>query len=106
MLCSCKTEDDVLFRWDFIKNNGFEWKTYGNSETHPKYKGEISNGMPNGKGKLTYPDGSIYEGTWIEGQRHVKRIENYTERSTNINKSKKGKKLKKKLLSGISPLSE
>jgi len=105
VLCSCQNEKDVLFRWDYIKN-GFEWKTFGDPQIHPKYKGEILNGLPNGKGTLTYPDGSKHLGRWINGQKDLKRIENYPDGSKYVGEFKKGKKLKKKLLPGISPLSE
>jgi len=26
--------------------------------------------MPDGKGKLTFPDGSVYEGEFLSGKRH------------------------------------
>jgi len=106
MFCSCKIEDDVLFRWDNEKKNGFVWKSYGDPETHPKYRGEIIDGMPNGNGILNYPDGSMYIGRWIDGQKHGQGVENYSEGSKYLGDSKKFRKTKKKFLSGISPLSE
>jgi hypothetical protein len=36
------------------------------------YEGEIENGKPNGKGKKTYNSGEIYEGDWKDGKRHGK----------------------------------
>jgi len=33
------------------------------------YEGEIVNGKPHGKGKLTYSDGDVYEGDWVDGER-------------------------------------
>jgi len=33
-----------------------------------KYKGEIVNGVPNGKGKATFNDGDTYNGEWINGK--------------------------------------
>ena len=29
------------------------------------YEGQWSNGLPNGKGKWTHPDGDLYEGEWL-----------------------------------------
>ena len=31
------------------------------------YKGEWINGRPQGKGKMTWPDGSNYDGNWRQG---------------------------------------
>ena len=31
------------------------------------YNGQWSNGSPNGKGKISYKDGSSYEGEWRMG---------------------------------------
>ena len=67
LLVSCQKEDDVLYRWDDGKK-GFEWKTFGDADTQPKYKGEISNGKPNGTGTGTYPNGGKYVGDWKDGK--------------------------------------
>ncbi len=43
-----------------------------------KYFGEVKNGKPHGKGKLTYPDnGGKYEGQWKNGKYHGKGKLNY-----------------------------
>ena len=34
------------------------WKGVGDKETHPKYEGDVENGVPNGLGILYYPDGT------------------------------------------------
>ena len=67
LLVSCQKEDDVLYRWDDGKK-GFEWKTFGDADSQPKYKGEISNGKPNGTGTGTYPNGRKYVGDWKDGK--------------------------------------
>ncbi len=41
------------------------WKGFGDIETHPKYQGEVENGVPNGLGILIDPDGIKYVGEWI-----------------------------------------
>ena len=36
------------------------------------YEGEVLDGRPHGKGKLTYADGGSYEGEWLGGEPHGK----------------------------------
>ena len=150
LLVSCQKEEDVLYRWDDGKK-GFEWKTFGDADTQPKYKGEISNGKPNGTGTSTYPngrkyvgdwkdgklngrgtltlpngekyvgdwkgnrrhgqgtllspDGKKYEGEWKDDKKHGQGTETYPNGSKYVGEFKNGKRWKK-LLSGISSLSE
>jgi len=127
LLVSCQKEDDVLYRWDDGKK-GFEWKTFGDADTQPKYKGEISNGKPNGTGTGTYPngrkyvgdwkdgklngqgtllssDGKKYDGEWKDDKKHGQGTETYPNGSKYVGEFKNGKRWKK-LLSGISSLSE
>ncbi len=127
LLVSCQKEDDVLYRWDDGKK-GFEWKTFGDADTQPKYKGEISNGKPNGTGTGTYPngrkyvgdwkdnrrhgqgtllspDGKKYEGEWKDDKKHGQGTETYPNGSKYVGEFKNGKRWKK-LLSGISSWSE
>ena len=127
LLVSCQKEDDVLYRWDDGKK-GFEWKTFGDADTQPKYKGEISNGKPNGTGTGTYPngrkyvgdwkdnrrhgqgtllspDGKKYEGEWKDDKKHGQGTETYPNGSKYVGEFKNGKR-RKKLLSGISSLFE
>ena len=127
LLVSCQKEDDVLYRWDDGKK-GFEWKTFGDADTQPKYKCEISNGKPNGTGTGTYPngrkyvgdwkdgklngqgtllspDGKKYEGEWKDDKKHGQGTETYPNGSKYVGEFKNGKRWKK-LLSGISSLSE
>ena len=127
LLVSCQKEDDVLYRWGDGKK-GFEWKTFGDADTQLKYKGEISNGKPNGTGTGTYPngrkyvgdwkdgrlngqgtllspDGKKYEGEWKDDKKHGQGTETYPNGSKYTGEFKNGKRWKK-LLSGISSLSE
>ena len=43
---------ETLYVWE--TSSGKEWKYFGDKETHPVYKGEITNGEPNGFGVLIY----------------------------------------------------
>ena len=48
------------------------WKGFGDKETHPKYEGDVENGVPNGLGFLIFPDGVKYVGSWKKGLRDGK----------------------------------
>ena len=128
LLVSCQKEDDVLYQGGTGKKS-FEWKTFGDENTQPKYRGEISDGKPNGIGTLTLPNGENYvrewkdgkrsgqgthlspngkkyEGEWKDGKIHGQGTETYSDGSKYVGEFKNGKKLRKKLFLGISPLSE
>ena len=61
-------ETGVLYQYK--TSSGFVWKTFGKGEVQPKYKGEISNGTPEGLGVLSYPftDGKRVVGEWKDGK--------------------------------------
>ncbi len=59
-------ETDVLYQ--FKTSSGKQWKTFGNAKIQPIYKGETKNGVPNGQGIFTYPDGRKYFGQWKDGE--------------------------------------
>ena len=67
-LFSQSKETGVLFQYK--TSSGFVWKTFGKGEVQPKYKGEISNGTPEGLGVLSYPftDGKRVVGEWKDGK--------------------------------------
>ena len=44
------------------------WKGFGDIETHPKYQGEVENGVPNGLGFIYYPSGRKFVGSWKNGE--------------------------------------
>ena len=44
------------------------WKGFGDIETHPKYQGEVENGVPNGLGVLISTNGWKYFGSWKNGE--------------------------------------
>jgi len=61
-------ETGVLYQYKI--SSGFVWKTFGKGEVLPKYEGEISTGIPEGVGILSYPfaDGKTVVGEWKVGK--------------------------------------
>ncbi len=57
---------ETLYGWGEYPD--YVWKGFGDKETHPKYKGKVENGVPNGLGYLIYPNGSRYLGSWKKGE--------------------------------------
>ena len=47
------------------------WNNYPSSTNILKdfkyYRGEITEGIPNGKGEIIFPNGEKYEGEWVQG---------------------------------------
>ena len=54
---------ETLYRWG--NPLPYVWKGVGDKETHPKYEGDVEDGVPNGLGFLIDPDGIKYVGEWI-----------------------------------------
>ena len=60
-------ETGVLYQYE--SSSGFVLKSFGDGKVQPKYKGEITNGKPNGFGVLTYPYGEkSVVGEWKNGK--------------------------------------
>ena len=60
-------ETGVLYQYE--TSSGLVWKTFGDGKVQPKYKGEITNGEPNGFGILIYPyGGKSVVGEWKSGK--------------------------------------
>ena len=57
---------ETLYMWG--KYPDYVWKGFGDKETHPVYKGDVENGVPNGLGFLIFPSGSKYFGEWKDGK--------------------------------------
>jgi hypothetical protein len=57
---------ETLYFWE--TSSGLSWKGFGNKKIHPKYKGDVVSGKPNGLGILTYPWGTKYIGEWKDGR--------------------------------------
>jgi hypothetical protein len=56
---------ETLYQWGECCD--FVWKGFGDKDTHPKYKGDVKNGKPNGLGIIIYPIGSKFVGSWKDG---------------------------------------
>ena len=85
------------------KRHGQGTVTYSNGK---KYVGEFKNGKKHGQGTFTWSDGEKYEGEWKDDKKHGLGTETYPNGSKYVGEFKKGKRLRKKLFPGISPLSE
>ena len=59
-------EPEFLYLWQI--SSGHVWESYGDENVQQKYKGVISNGKPDGKGQLSYPDGKSVTGEWKDGK--------------------------------------
>ena len=60
-------ETGVLYLYE--SSSGFVLKSFGDGKVQPKYKGEITNGKPDGFGVLIYPyDGKSVVGKWMDGK--------------------------------------
>ncbi len=57
---------ETLYGWG--KCCDYVWKGFGKKDTNPKYQGEVENGVPNGQGTSTYPNGEWYVGSWKDGK--------------------------------------
>ena len=57
------------FLYQYETSSGLIFKSFGDGKVQPKYKGEITNGKPNGFGVLTYPYGEkSVVGEWKNGK--------------------------------------
>ena len=57
------------FLYQYETSSGLIFKSFGDGKVQPKYKGEITNGKPNGFGVLTYPYGEkSVVGVWKNGK--------------------------------------
>ena len=66
------------------------WKGFGEKETHFVYKGEVENGVPNGQGTLTTPNGWKYVGEFKSGERNGQGTETYPDGSKYIGEWRNG----------------
>ena len=58
---------ETLYRWSIYPE--LVWKGFGDKETHPEYKGEVENGIPNGLGFIIHPNGNKFVGSWVNGKK-------------------------------------
>ena len=62
-----------ISRYDWLKDlksDSASWKTRRNLDSDAVYVGEVSNGVPNGQGTWTHPNGGKYIGEYKDGRRH------------------------------------
>ena len=57
---------ETLYGWG--NTLPYVWKGVGDKDTHPKYEGDVENGIPNGLGVLISTNGWKYVGEWREGK--------------------------------------
>jgi len=82
-------ETGVLFQYKI--SSGFVWKTFGKGKVQPKYEGEVSAGIPEGFGILSYPftDGKSVVGEWKDGKEW--NTEHYSKEGIVLGKWENGK---------------
>ena len=68
LLLGCVKNQGTEFLYQYKTSSGVIFKSIGDGKVQPKYKGEITNGKPNGFGVLTFPDGSYYVGEFKDGE--------------------------------------
>ena len=59
---------ETLYGWG--EHPDYKWMGFGDKETHPKYKGDVKDGKPNGLGFIISPYGWKYVGSWKDGERN------------------------------------
>ena len=83
---------ETLYRWKNPTGDGYVWKGFGDKETHPKYKGDVKNGKPDGLGYLISPDGWKYVGSWKDGKKNGQGTYTWSSGSKYVGEFKNGKK--------------
>jgi len=76
-----------IYRWSWKKWEGVESE---NNKDIGKYEGEIKNGVPNGQGIFTFPDGRKYEGELKDGDYNGQGTYTYSDGSKYIGEWKGG----------------
>ena len=71
---------ETLYGWGecLVEPCDYKWMGFGKKEIHPKFQGQVKDGIPNGVGILDYPDGDFYLGEWKNGQFHGQGTFTYT----------------------------
>ena len=57
---------ETLYVWGEYPD--WKWVEFGDKETHPKYEGDVEDGVPNGLGVLISTNGWKYFGSWKNGE--------------------------------------
>ena len=96
-LTSCEKKEETLYQWE--TSSGYEWKTIGDKNNNPQYKGEVKREyiifgdyIREGVGILTYSDGDKYEGEWKDGQKNGQGTYTWSNGNKYVGEFKDGKK--------------
>jgi hypothetical protein len=73
--CQATQEMTLYMDWDAATSwsalsRSETWKTTRTSDEDPVYVGEVQDGVPNGQGTYTFPDGRKYVGAFKDGKFH------------------------------------
>ena len=80
---------ETLYIWE--TSSGWVWKGFGDKYTHPVYKGEVENGVPNGLGVLIFTNGNKYVGEFKDGKEHGQGTFTYPNGEKYVGEFKDGK---------------
>ena len=83
---------ETLYGWGEYPD--YVWKRVGEKDTHPVYKGEVENGVPNGQGTLTFPDGGKYVGEFKYGKKNGQGTFTFSDGEKYVGEYKDGKRWK------------
>ena len=84
----------ILFRdtpYSKFVEGGKKWFKTGDEKTQVKYEGEIVNGVPNGQGTETLPNGKKYEGEWKDGRPNGRGTDIFPDGSKGIGEFRDGR---------------
>ena len=67
-----KIDDKREWKGEFKKENKADWEGLGyiKYKDGSMYAGLVKDKMRNGKGRMTYANGDIYQGEWVNGKAH------------------------------------
>jgi len=95
-ITSCDKKEETLYQWE--TSSGYEWKTIGDKNNNPQYKGEVKREyiifgdyIIEGVGILTYSDGDKYEGEWKDGQKNGQGTYTWSNGNKYVGEFKNGK---------------
>ena len=67
-----KIDEKREYKGEFKKDNKSEWEGLGyiKYKDGSMYAGQVKDKLRNGKGRMTYANGDIYQGDWVNGKAH------------------------------------
>ena len=80
---------ETLYGWG--NTLPYVWKGVGDKDTHPKYEGDVENGVPNGLGVLISTNGWKYFGSWKNGKRNGQGTQTFVDGSKFVGEHKNGR---------------